>query len=116
MAAGGIVTMTPVVLTATGPDVVTTYTPPSTIITPDYSAELALITAEVAKLTATMVKMNLSITTLAASLVAIEAVLVAVQTPTGDFRTKEVGVTTDNILVNTALTKSAIPAPQNTGI
>jgi hypothetical protein len=87
-----------------------------TILTPDYTAELAKVTAEVSKLTATVVKMNISLATLAASLVAIEAILVAVQTPTGDFRTKEVGVTTDNILVNTALTKSAIPPPPNTGI
>jgi hypothetical protein len=116
MAAGGIVTMVPVVLTATGPDVVTTYTPPSTIVTPDYTAELALITAEIATLTATMLRMNTSLGLMAASLVAIESILIAVQTPTGDFRTKEVGVTTDNILVNTALTKSAIPSPQNTGI
>ena len=116
MAAGGTITMVPVVLTAIGPDVVTTYTPASTIVTPDYSAELGLITEQVSELTATMVKMNLSLTTLVASLVAIEGILVAVQTPTGDFRTKDVSVTTDNILVNTALTKSAIPAPPNTGI
>jgi hypothetical protein len=87
-----------------------------TILTPDYTAELAKVQAEIAKLTATMVKMNLSLTTLVASLVAIEGILVAVQTPTGDFRTKDVSVTTDNILVNTALTKSLIPAPPNTGI
>jgi hypothetical protein len=43
-------------------------------------------------------------------------VLLAVQTPTGDFRTKDVSVTTDNALVNIALAKSAIPPPQNTGI
>ena len=116
MAAGGTITMTPVVLTATGPDVVTTYTPASTIVTPDYSAELGLITEQVSELTATMVKMNLTLTTLAASLVAIEAVLIAVQTPTGDFRTKGVGVVTDNALVNTALAKSGIVPPQNTGI
>jgi len=116
MAAGGIVTMAPVVLTATGPDVVTTYTPPSTIVTPDYTAELALITAEIATLTATMLRMNTSLGLMAASLVAIESILIAVQTPTGDFRTKGVGVVTDNALVNTALAKSGIVPPQNTGI
>lgn len=116
MAAGGTITMTPVVFTATGPDVVTTYTPASTIVTPDYSAELGLITEEIGKLTATMVKINVSIGTLAASLVAIEATLVAVQTPTGDFRTKDVSVATDNALVNSALLKSGIVPPQNSGI
>lgn len=116
MAAGGTITMIPVVLTATGPDVVTTYTPASTIITPDYSVELGLITEQVAALTATLVDINLTLAGMVLSIAAIEATLIAVQTPVGDFRTKDVGVTSGNALVTSALTKAGIVPPVNSGI
>jgi hypothetical protein len=88
-----------------------------TIPTVDYSAELAKVQEQVAKLTATMVSINLSLTGIAASVAGLESFLVAVQVPsTGDFRTKDVSVTTDNVLVNTALTKSGIVSPVNGGL
>lgn len=83
---------------------------------PDYTTELAALQAQIETMDLTLKAMNLTISAINANLLLINQYLLAVQTESGDFRTFDLSSVSNNTLVTTALTKSAIPVPPNPGV